>query len=193
MKAPQPVRQEKKIFSRRDFSGVLPTNGYYEECQFNDCNFYKGNLSNVNFLECEFNRCDMSVATVKNTGLRDIVFRECKLSGVRFDQCGTLISSLRFDTCILDLASFNKLRIRKTIFKDCSLHETDFSDADLTEAVFDHCDLDRSLFHHTIVERGDFRTSYNFSIDPEINRVKKALFSPGGIQGLLRKYDILIE
>jgi hypothetical protein len=37
------------------------------------------------------------------------------------------------------------------------------------------------------------RTSYNYSINPEVNRIKKAKFSTTGIAGLLHKYDIEIE
>ena len=39
----------------------------------------------------------------------------------------------------------------------------------------------------------DFKTSYNYSIDPEVNSIKKAKFSLEGISGLLYKYDIVIE
>jgi hypothetical protein len=43
------------------------------------------------------------------------------------------------------------------------------------------------------LERTDFRTSYNYSIDPEINRISKAKFSINGVVGLLGKYNIEIE
>jgi len=39
----------------------------------------------------------------------------------------------------------------------------------------------------------DFRTSVNYSLDPERNRIKKARFSLSGIAGLLDKYDIEID
>jgi hypothetical protein len=37
------------------------------------------------------------------------------------------------------------------------------------------------------------RTSFNYSIDLERNRIKKAQFSITGIAGLLDKYDIDID
>lgn len=43
------------------------------------------------------------------------------------------------------------------------------------------------------MEKADFRTSYNFSIDPDVNRIKKAKFSLDGVRGLLDKYDIQID
>jgi uncharacterized protein YjbI with pentapeptide repeats len=66
-------------------------------------------------------------------------------------------------------------------------------EADLNSTVFDNCDLLGAVFQNTILEKADFRTAYNYSIDPDINRVKKAKFSASGIAGLLDKYDIEIE
>jgi hypothetical protein len=50
-----------------------------------------------------------------------------------------------------------------------------------------------ATFESTIIEKADFRTSFNYSIDPEKNRIKKARFSLAGIAGLLDKYDIEID
>jgi uncharacterized protein YjbI with pentapeptide repeats len=66
-------------------------------------------------------------------------------------------------------------------------------ECDLTASVFDNCDFTRAIFENTIIEKTDFRTSFNYSINPEINRIKKAKFSLSGIIGLLAKYDIDIE
>ena len=84
-------------------------------------------------------------------------------------------------------------KIKKTIFKNSQLQETDFAEADLASSVFDNCNLAQAVFDHTTLEKADFRTSYNYSIDPESNRIKKAIFSIFGISGLLDKYDIDIE
>ena len=73
------------------------------------------------------------------------------------------------------------------------MHEVDFSETDLSESVFAQCDLSRSIFSNTNLEKVDFRTSFNYSFDPSINRIKKAKFSSEGVIGLLSKYDIVIE
>ena len=88
---------------------------------------------------------------------------------------------------------FYRKKIKKTTFKNTQLRETDFTECDLTESLFDNCDLTSATFDHTIIEKADFRTSYNYTIDPEINRIKKAKFSISGISGLLEKYDIIID
>ncbi len=79
------------------------------------------------------------------------------------------------------------------VFRNTQLQEADFSQCELMEAVFDHCDLLSATFDNTNLEKADLRTAYNYSIDPEKNRVKKAKFSLAGVGGLLNKYDIVIE
>jgi uncharacterized protein YjbI with pentapeptide repeats len=73
------------------------------------------------------------------------------------------------------------------------MHEVDLIDADLAGTVLDACDFHRAKFDNTNLEKADLRTSYNFSIDPERNKLKKAKFSRDGLAGLLGKYDIIIS
>ena len=89
--------------------------------------------------------------------------------------------------------SFQKLRLKATVFERCKLQEVDFGEADLTSAVFDICDLARAVFENTVLEKVDFLTACNFSIDPQINRIKKAKFSMIGLVGLLDKYGIEVN
>ena len=113
--------------------------------------------------------------------------------GLRFDTCNEFGLSFSFERCQLNHSSFYKTKIKKTIFKNSQLREADFAKCDLTSSVFENCDLARASFENTNVEKADFRTSFNYSIDPEINRIKKARFSILGVSGLLDKYDIEIE
>jgi uncharacterized protein YjbI with pentapeptide repeats len=73
------------------------------------------------------------------------------------------------------------------------MHEVDFSESDLSNATFDNCDLLTATFDRTVLEKADFRTAYNYAIDPENNRIKKARFSTAGLAGLLFKYDLDIK
>ena len=83
--------------------------------------------------------------------------------------------------------------MKKTIFKDCSLHEADFVEADLSKSVFDNCDFAGTSFERTNLAGADFRTSFNYNFDPELNHIKNAKFSLTGIAGLLSKYNIQID
>jgi uncharacterized protein YjbI with pentapeptide repeats len=113
--------------------------------------------------------------------------------GLHFDSCDEFGLSFSFENCILNNCTFYKIKIKKTTFKNTQLQEADFTECDMTESLFDNCDLTKATFYNTIIEKADFRTSSNYSIDPENNRIKKAKFSIHGIPGLLEKYDIIID
>ncbi len=73
------------------------------------------------------------------------------------------------------------------------MHEVDFTETNLSGSVFDNCDFTGAVFGNTNLEKADLRTSINFSIDPENNRLSKAKFSLSEITRLLDKYDIEVE
>jgi fluoroquinolone resistance protein len=86
--------------------------------------------------------------------------------------------------------TFFKTKIKNTVFKNTQLIDVDFTQADLTKSIFDNCNLEGATFDHTVLEKSDFRTSYNYIIDPDNNKIRRAMFSVSGIVGLLAKYDI---
>jgi len=171
----------------------LLTQGEYENCIFNSCSFADNYLSNFKFIDCIFDSCNLSLAKLYKTTFRDVEFIDCKMLGLRFDTCNEFGLSFLFVGCQLNHSSFYRAKIKKTIFKNSQLQETDFTEADLTGSVFDNCNLAHAIFDHSILEKADFRTAYNYSIEPELNKIKKAKFALSGVAGLLDKFDIYIE
>jgi len=167
--------------------------GEYENCKFSNCNFANSTVSECIFSTCEFKNCNLSLVNLNKTALRYVAFIDCKLTGLQFQTCNDFLFAVRFENCIINLASFYNLKIKKTTFKNSRLHEVDFAEADLSSSIFDGCDLSRAIFDNTDLSASDFRTAFNYSIDPERNKIKKAKFSLSGVMGLLEKYEILIE
>lgn len=184
---------EDRNFEKVDFSNtrIIPWN--YERCTFDRCNFSKSDVSKIHFSECVFRGCDMSIAKIIETEFMDVTFIDCKLLWLAFENCSSFLFSVSFENCILDLSSFRGLKIRKTLFKNSHLHEVNFIETDLTGSDFINCDLNRAIFEKSVLENVDFRTSYDFVIDPEMNTLKKAKFSLSGAPWLLCKYNISIE
>ena len=85
------------------------------------------------------------------------------------------------------------MKLHRTSFADSQLKGVDFTEADLRNALFRGCDLLNATFEHTNLEYADLRTSLNYSMDPENNRLKGAIFSVPGVLGLLDKYQIEID
>jgi len=113
--------------------------------------------------------------------------------GLQFDQCNDFLLSFHFEECNLNFSSFYKLKLRNAAFRNCKMNSVDFTKTDLTAALFQNCDLKKAVFHNSILEKADFRTAYNYSMDPETNRIAKAKFSKERVIGLLMKYNISIE
>lgn len=187
-----PTYQHLKTFKGIDFTEQVLA-GEYENCTFSRCHFVQANLSQIQYVDCTFEDCNFSMAKIGTTHFRNVQFNRCKLLGFPFEDCDPLLLSMQFDECQLNLASFYQLSLQNTTFKSCTLKKADFTKADLTKASFHNCDLEGAIFKNTILKQADFRTSYHFSIDPEINPLKKAKFSLTEVPGLLDKYEIEIE
>ncbi|HSC53017.1 MAG TPA: pentapeptide repeat-containing protein [Phnomibacter sp.] len=185
-------------FVDRDFTSIhfleAPLQaGEYEQCNFESCNMANAPLGNFQFIDCVFTNCDLSLANLSQTALRNVQFRHCKLVGVHFETCNPFLFEVHIEHSNLQLASFEGMKMKQAGFKNCQLLETDFTKADCTKAVFADCDFAGAIFDATILEQADFRTSYNYTIDPDSNRIRKAKFSMEGLEGLLQKYQIVID
>ncbi|UII77334.1 pentapeptide repeat-containing protein [Flagellimonas sp. HMM57] len=164
----------------------------YENCIFTNCTFTNAYLDNQNFMECEFVACDLTNANISHTTFKESLFKDSKLIGLRFEDCNEFLLSVQFDNCNLHLTSFYQVGLKGTLFSGCSLLETDFTGTDLTSAKLQNCNLEKAIFFQTILEGADLSTSFNYTIDPEKNQLKKAKFSKNGLSGLLKKYEIKI-
>ena len=182
-----------QIFDKLDFTQEPLTKGEYENCKFTNCNFEETNLNDIKFMDCNFQDCNWSLVQVNGTVLREVKFKDCKMLGLQFETCNDFGLSFSIENCQLNHSTFFQINIKKTIFRNCQLREIDFSESNLSNVIFDNCDLAQAIFINTVLDKADFRTAYNYSIDPESNRLKKAKFSILGISGLLDKYDLIIE
>jgi len=164
----------------------------YESCVFSNCDFSKVNLSTTKFIDCDFNDCNFSEVIINDTFFQDVNFTACKMMGLHFENCNDFGFSVGFDRCILNYSSFFQMRLVKTKFEDCKLLDVDFSESDLTSGLFSNCDLSNALFDRSVLVKTNFKTAFNYSIDPENNKIKGAKFSLPEVMGLLKKHNIEI-
>lgn len=184
---------EDQLFSKEDFVENPLPGGTYDNCKFINCNFEKADVSGVQFCDCTFTGCNLTMINAPMAVFNDARFIDCKMIGIHFEQCSDFIFMVSFDRCNLNHSSFFKRKLKKTRFEGCTLHNTDFTGTDLSAAIFDNCDLLDAKFEQTVLEKADLRTAFNYNLDPDQNKIKKAKFSLAGIQGLLAKFDIVIE
>jgi len=103
------------------------------------------------------------------------------------------IFEIHFTDCILDFSKFYALKMKGASFINSSIVAVDFMETDLSEVVFENCDLYRSEFDKAIAIKTNFKTSYNYTINPERTKIRKAMFSIEGLKGLLFKHDIIVN
>ncbi len=165
----------------------------FECCIFNNCDFSQCVFVAVTFIDCTFNDCVFSGAKINYVAFRTVFFNRCIIEDVNFAMCDKLIFEIHFKECVLDFSKFYTLKIKETTFINCSIIAVDFMNADLTGVVFDNCDLYRSEFSKAIANKANFKTSYNYTIDPSKTKIKKAVFSNNELKGLLFKHDITVK
>jgi fluoroquinolone resistance protein len=179
-----------ELIEKTDFSTARLASEY-ESVEFRSCNFT--NISGVNFTDCLFTACNLSNASVAKCKMQDVRFADCKLIGINFFETHDFGFAVHFENCLLDFASFDHKKMNQSSFRNCRLHGINFTQADLSKVTMDNCDLLDAIFASTNLSGVDFTTNRNFSIDPQLNLVKKAKFSAGGLAGLLTRFDIVIE
>lgn len=182
-----------KTFEKVSFIDKIVNNREFEDCVFKNCDFSNSNFGNNTFMDCEFIDCNLSMTNLTGTSLKTVHFKECKLLGIQFHLCTDFLFSVSFQDCVLDYSTFANKKMPKTMFNNCSMKEVSFIGTHLTNSTFENCNLDNAIFNETQLAGADFRTAFNYKIDPEFNPMRKAKFSTQGIVGLLDKYDIKIE
>ena len=113
--------------------------------------------------------------------------------GVKFNECDSFLLQFSFKECQLNFSSFYQLKISNTKFINCNLQEVDFTETVLINSLFDNCDLKLAIFDRTNLEKSDFRTAFNFEINPVENTLKGAKFSKDNVVGLLSAYKVIVE
>jgi uncharacterized protein YjbI with pentapeptide repeats len=165
----------------------------FENCTFTNCDFTKCIFMAATFIDCSFNNCNFNAAKINHTCLRTVFFNKCKISDVNFAMIDKFIFEIHFKDCILDFSKFYALKMKGTSFTNSSLVAVDFMGADLSEVVFENCDLYRSEFDKAIANKTNFKTSFNYTINPAKTKLKKAIFALEGLKGLLSTHDIIVK
>jgi len=187
------VSEYNKTFDKQNYTVRPLERGDYEKCIFQSCDLSNAVLTDQKFFDCRFIDCNLSLARLDKTLFRDVQFKQCKMLGLLFEKCNEHGLTVAFDSCNLTHSSFYGRKIKNSRFSECQLIEVDFSGCDLSGSTIYKCDLASARFENTVLDKADLRQSYNFVIDPEMNRLKGARFSLTELAGLLQKYQIRID
>lgn len=177
---------EEQTFTNSNVKGGELEVAQYELCVFNSIDFSSSSFSDLKFVECEFIDCDLSMVRLTESMLQEVKFTRCKMLGLFFETVKPFLFQVNFDSCNLESSSFVGMNIENTLFSNCKLAAVDFSDSNLTGVTFAECDLMNATFENTTLTKTDLRTAQNFSINPILNKVAKAIVSNENLAGFLK-------
>jgi uncharacterized protein YjbI with pentapeptide repeats len=180
------------IFEKEIYADKAIRGREFQSCTFRNCDFSNSTFAGNKFLDCTFDSCNLSMIKLDQTTLNDVIFKNSKVLGVNFSKCTDFLFSVAFDNCILDYSFFMGKKMVKTKFSKSTLKEVSFSQTVLTGSIFSETDLTNAIFNRTDLSAVNFVTAFNYNIDPEINNLKKAIFSSQGLEGLLTKHQIKV-
>lgn len=168
----------------------------FEQCRFEHCDFSGSQFSACRFIECEFIHCNLSNTKFSTSSFSDCEFAESKCIGIDWTTLKlpmiVLASPFKFYQCQLDQSNFFELNLPDCVMEQCQIHEADFRGANLSNGSFAYSELTSSLFLHTKLEHTYFTGATQYSIDPNLNALKGAIFSFPDVVGLLNHLDIKI-
>jgi fluoroquinolone resistance protein len=182
-----------KTFEKITYPNQTIKGREFEGCVFRNCDFSNSDFSQNRFTDCQFIGCNLAMLKLQGSTLNTVTFKECKLTGIHFGECEEFLFTVRFESCLMDYTSFLRRKMPRTHFIDCSLKNALFEQAILTKAVFDNTDLAGAVFERANLSEANLVTAFNYTIDPELNTIRKARFSQSGLAGLLTRYDIRVE
>ncbi|WP_291116039.1 pentapeptide repeat-containing protein [Empedobacter sp. UBA7248] len=180
-------------FEQINFSENQNIAGEYENCEFLSCDLNGLDLSDIKFIQCQFIECNLSNSSLENTSFQQVEFINCKMIGFNLENSNKFGLSISFENCTLNDSSFYELPLKKTKFSNCSLQNVEFSFADLSQAYFMNCNLAHAIFYQTNLKQANFKTAYNFTINPNDNELKGAQFSKENCIALLDYLGIKID
>jgi len=184
--------QDDKTFKEVSYAKQVIRHTEFNNCLFKQCDMTDAEFALCKFIDCVFEDCNLSMIKWGKSTLNNVVIKKCKLLGVNFSHTEDFLFNVRFESCMLDYSSFMRKKLPKTTFIKCSLKEVTFTDAILTGSVFEECDLNGAIFNGTDLIGVNFATALNVIIDPELNKITRAIFSINELEGLLLKYNIKV-
>ena len=180
----------------KTFENVVWEEKHITGKNFDNCTFYKCSLKgcifeDCYFEKCTFDECDLSLVKFKETSLSHVKINGSKAIGVVWYEAGNPLS-VSFNNSRISYSSFYGKNCKKTKFINCIADDVDFSNCNLSQADFAGTDLKNAIFSNTDLTQANFAGALNYSINPEVNKIKKAKFSLPEALSFLYSLDIVL-
>lgn len=167
----------------------------FENCTFKNCNFSEAVFQKCKFLECTFTQCNLSNVNLAYSKFSDVTFDQSKLIGINWTKADwprlNFFTSLKFNECIMNDASFFGLSLNELVLENCKAHDVDFRNGSFNDAKFRNTDFTDSLFAKSNLKGADFQDAINYDINIFENDISRAIFSRDeAVRLLINSVDI---
>lgn len=168
----------------------------FSDSVFTRCFFHETAFVGCKFRGCEFRECDLSLIRVKGCSFTNTQFKNSKVVGVNWAEAAwgkrALLPSIDFFDCAINYSTFIGLDLCRINLTGCVAKDVDFAEANLTQANCTHTDFSDSRFLHTDLTEADFTGATNYSINANLNVLKRTKFSFSEAMSLLYSLDIVL-
>jgi uncharacterized protein YjbI with pentapeptide repeats len=199
-------------FANCDFHYSVLSGCIFEKCVFIGCDlslikikhsgflgvkFVDSKLIGINWaqakkpIDFQFERCNLNDSVFAGQALISTRIYDCTLAGCDFAK--TNLRKSVFEKCNLNNSVFVDSVLTSTKFLDCTVVGGNFAEADLGKCVFDAVDLSGTRFLNTNLNFSDFSTARNYQINPNVNKLRKTVFSLPEAVSLLGSFDIILK
>jgi fluoroquinolone resistance protein len=166
----------------------------FDNCSFKNCDFNGTTFKHCKFIDCHFFQCNLSNVKVGYSRFNEVFFDHCKMLGIDWTRATwpnlALASPLKFSHCILNDSSFHGLKLTELQLESCKLQDVDFREGNFSQGNFSNSDFSYSLFNRTQLVETDFTDACNYNIDIHLNNIKQGKFSRDQAINLLIGLDI---
>lgn len=169
----------------------------FRQCAFAGCTFRETVFRGCKFHSCVFSQCDLSLVRVRDCAFTNARFEDSKVVGINWAEADwprgkSLLASIDFFDCAISYSTFIGLSLRRINIARCVAKDVDFAEADLTRADCTYTDFSNSRFLNTNLTEADFTGATNYSINANLNVLKKTKFSLPEAMSLLHSLDIVL-
>ena len=186
-----------QAFKNLSLPGVEISGREFDRCTFTKCDFREAKFADCRLRECHFVDCELNAVRLPACSLSEVEFVDCRLIGVNWTETawakGRFLVPVSFVRCVINHSLFIALDMHECEIKVCTAREADFSDADLSRANCAATDFHEARFWHTDLTDADFRGATNYTIDANINTLKRTKFSLPEAMALLYSLDIVLD
>ncbi|MDA3955236.1 pentapeptide repeat-containing protein [Oceanispirochaeta sp.] len=179
---------EKIILTASDLTGRN-----FQDCHFKTCRISSCILTGSSFRNCRFEDCELTLLKVANAGFSNCEFIRTMLQGINFSECNNPLFYPDFIDCEIRHCFFSNMDLKKKVFTGSRFRDSEFFRIDFREADYSRAEFTETPFSECDLRKTNFTGARGYTIHPEQNKLRGAIFTYPDVTALLAPLGIVIK